>query len=152
MERLQLAPGDVLVDVGSGMGRAVCVAASCRIAEAAGVEIEPELHAIAERNATRVRRRRSPIALHCASATDFDYGAATVLWIFNPFGPSTMEVVLDRLKDSLERRPRAVRIAYINATCAHLFAAQPWLQLEEQWTMSAWSRVKTPVQFYRTRA
>ena len=151
MDRLRLGPADVLVDIGSGLGRAVCVAASYPIREAQGVEIEADLHANAEANATCSRRRRAPIRLQCASATEFNYDDATVLWVFNPFGAATMRLVLERLKNSLDRRPRALRMAYINATCAHLFVSQPWLQLEEHWTMSAWSRVKTPVQFYRTR-
>jgi precorrin-6B methylase 2 len=151
MDRLGLGPSDVLVDIGSGMGRALCVAASYPIRAAVGVEIEPELNALADANARRMRGRRAPIQLNCGSATEFDYDEATVLWIFNPFGAATMRVVLERLKTSLVRRPRSLRVAYINATCAHLFAAQPWLELQEHWQMAAWSRVKTPVQFYRTR-
>jgi precorrin-6B methylase 2 len=151
LDRLRLGPADVVVDIGSGMGRSVCVAAAHPVRAVLGVEIEPELHAIAEANAQRMRRRRAPIELQCRSATEFDYDRATVLWIFNPFGASTMRTVLSRIEDSVGRTPRALRIAYINATCAHLFAAQPWLEFEEQWAMSAWSRVKTPVQFYRTR-
>jgi SAM-dependent methyltransferase len=151
LERLRLTPKDVVVDIGSGMGRAVCVAAAQPIAAALGVEIEPELHAIAESNARNMRGRRAEIRLRCESATEFDYDAATVLWIFNPFGAATMRTVLARVEASWRARPRPLRIAYINATCAHVLAAQPWLQLEDAWQMSAWSRVKTPVQFYRSR-
>jgi hypothetical protein len=61
-----------------------------------------------------------------------------------------MRVVLDRVRSTLEQHPRSLRLAYVNATCAHVLAAQPWLELEESWEMSAWSRVKTPVQFYRS--
>jgi hypothetical protein len=151
LERLRLKRDDVFVDVGSGMGRAVCVAATHPVAASLGVEIEPELNAIAEDNARNMRGRRAEIRLRCESATDFNYDAATVLWIFNPFGAATMSKVLARVEASWRAHPRPLRIAYINATCAHVFAAQPWLQLEDAWPMSAWSRVKTPVQFYRTR-
>ena len=151
LDRLGLGPADVVVDIGSGMGRSVCVAASYPVRAVLGVEIEPELHAIAEGNVRRMRRRRAPIELQCRSATEFDYDRATALWIFNPFGAATMRTVLGRVEESLRRVPRALRIAYVNATCAHVFAAQPWLALDDQWRMSAWSRVKTPVQFYRTR-
>lgn len=151
MDRLRLGPEDVLVDVGSGMGRAVCVAASYPVREVIGVEIDPALNAIAETNVRRSRRQRAPVHLQCASATDFNYDRATVLWIFNPFGAATMRVFLERLQESLARKPRPLRIAYVNATCAHLFAGEPWLEREDHWKMSAWSRVKTPVQFYRAR-
>jgi hypothetical protein len=151
MQRLALGPQDVFVDVGSGMGRAVCVAASHTIAGVLGVEIDSELNVIAAANAMRMRGRQTPIRLHCQSATEFDYSEATVLWIFNPFGAATMRRVLERLRASWETKPRPLRIAYINATCAHLFAAEPWLEIAEHWEMSAWSRIKTPVKFYRAR-
>jgi hypothetical protein len=151
MQRLALGPQDVFVDVGSGMGRTVCVAASHLIGAVLGVEIEPELNVIAGANAARMRGRQTPIHLHCQSAADFDFADATVLTFFNPFGAATMRRVLDRLRASWEENPRALRIAYINATCAHLFAAEPWLEVAERWEMSAWSRVKTPVKFYRAR-
>src|SRR6185436_6344263 len=137
MQRLALGPNDVFVDVGSGMGRAVCVAASRPIAGVLGVEIDPELNGIASANIARMRDRRAPIRLRCQSATEFDFAHATVLWVFNPFGAATMAKVLARLRASWEQNPRALRIAYINATCAHLFAAEPWLEVAECWEMSA---------------
>jgi predicted RNA methylase len=149
LARLSLGPDDVFVDLGSGMGRAVCAAASFPIRAAVGVEIDAELDHIARANVARMRGRRAPIRLHHQSATDFDYSEATLLMVFNPFGPATMRTVLASLRSSLKTRPRPLRIAYINATCAHLFAAEPWLRLEDCWDMSAWSRVKTPVKFYR---
>lgn len=151
MQRLALGPHDVFVDVGSGMGRAVCVAASHEIAAALGVEIDPELNVIAGANAARMHGRCAPIRLHGQDAGDFDFAEATVVWLFNPFGPATMRRVLARLRARHEENPRPLRIAYINATCAHLFAAEPWLEIAERWEMSPWSRVKTPVTFYRVR-
>lgn len=149
--QLALRPGDVFVDLGSGMGRAVCVAASFPIRAAVGVEIDSELYQISRANAARVRSQRAPIQLHHQSATDFDYSDATVLTFFNPFGPATMSAVLEKIRASLEKNPRQIRIGYVNAACAHVFATQPWLELTECWEMSNWSRVKTPVKFYRAR-
>lgn len=151
MDRLRLQPDDVLVDLGSGMGRAVCVGASYPVKASIGVEIEPDLHALALENVARARSRRSPIQLVCQSATEYDFRGATALWVFNPFGASTMRTVMGQLERSLLENPRTVRIAYINATCAHVLAALPWIEVEECWEMSAWSRIKTPVHFYRTR-
>jgi len=152
LQRLALGPRDVFADVGSGLGRTVCVTATQPVAAVLGVEIDPELNLMAAANAARLRGRRAPIRLHRQSATELDFSEATVLWVFNPFGPTTMRAVLARIRESLERTPRPLRIAYINATCAHLFAAEPWLELAECWDMSAWSRVKTPVKFYRVRS
>jgi predicted RNA methylase len=149
MDRLQLGSGDVVVDVGSGMGRAVCVAASYPIRESIGIELEPDLHAIAKENAARVRGVRAPIRLQCGSAADFDFTGVTVILFFNPFGPATMEPVLQRIEASLRADPRTIRIGYLNAACAHVVVAQPWIQVDDWWEMTKWSRVKTPVHFYR---
>jgi precorrin-6B methylase 2 len=149
-ERVGLGPEDVVVDLGSGEGRAVCAAALRPLAEVIGVEIDRDLHAAAERNVRQLRGRRAPIRLICGSATDFDFAGVTVLFLFNPFGPATMTQVLERLRVSLETNPREVRIVYVNAVCSHLFEATPWIELYEQWKMSTWSRIKTPVHFLRT--
>ena len=151
MDRLRLEPDDVLVDVGSGLGRAVCVAASYPIRESLGIELEPELHARAEANVARARRLRAPVRLRCGSAADFDFAGVTVALFFNPFGPQTMRAVLRRIETSLRAAPRTIRIGYLNATCAHVLMEQPWIEIEDWWEMSAWSRVKTPVHFYRAR-
>jgi predicted RNA methylase len=149
MDRLRIGRGDVVVDVGSGMGRAVCVAASYPIREAVGVELERDLHETAAANAAAVRNVRAPIRLHCGSAAEFDFRDITVILFFNPFGPVTMEAVLARIRASLEAQPRTIRIGYVNATCAHVLYQHPWIEFEEGWEMRKWSRVKTPVHFYR---
>jgi hypothetical protein len=149
MDHLQLGPDDVVVDIGSGMGRAVCVAASYPIRESIGVELEADLHRRALENAVRARRLRAPIRLHCRSAADFDFAHVTVILFFNPFGPETMRTVLRRIEGSLRAHPRTIRIGYLNATCAHVLCAQPWIAVDAWWEMTNWSRVKTPVHFYR---
>jgi SAM-dependent methyltransferase len=152
LDRLQLGADDVVVDIGSGMGRAVCVAASYPIREAVGVELEPDLHAQAQANAARARRLRAPVRLHCGSAAEFDFARVTVALFFNPFGPETMRAVLRRIEASLSREPRTIRIGYVNATCAHVLLEQSWIEVDAWWEMSNWSRVKTPVHFYRAGA
>ena len=148
---LEAGPADVIVDVGSGKGRVLCTAALRPIRKAIGIEIDPELHAIAEANVRQIRLRRAPIHLFCQSATEYDFEGVTIVCFFNPFGGETMRRVLANLQKSIEADPREVRIVYLNATCAHLLIDQPWIELEEQWKMTTWSRVKSPVHFYRTK-
>lgn len=150
--RLALGPDDVFVDIGSGKGRVVCLAARRRLREVIGVEIEPELHAEARENLQRLRGRRAPVRLLCQSATEFDFRGVTAIGLLNPFSGETMAATLRALQRSLARQPRLVRIAYVNAVCADLFARQPWLRLVEAWEMSTWSRIKTPVYFYEATA
>lgn len=146
--RLELGAADVFVDLGSGKGRVVCAAARLPVAKVIGVELVPALHFDAEENVGRLRGAQAPVELICGSATEFDFADVTALALLNPFSGETMASVLRNLRRSLEQQPRVVRIAYVNAVCAHLFAAQPWLKLVDAWEMRPWSRIKSPVYFY----
>lgn len=149
-DRLALKPTDVVVDLGAGKGRPSCIAASYRIQESVGVEIDPPLTAHAQRNAARMRGRRSALRFVCQSATDFDYDQASIVVMFHPFGADTMRIVLDRWEQSLARRPREFRVVYGNPLLSPMLAARPWLRLHECWSPRTWSRLKFPVHFYRT--
>jgi precorrin-6B methylase 2 len=151
-DRLALTPADVVVDLGCGKGRIVCAAATYDIREAVGVEIDPQLCALAEANAGRLRGRRAPLRIVGESAAEFDYDPVTAIVMFHPFGADTMRQVLDRLQESLARRPRMLRIVYANPALDHLLAAEPWLETIERWNPGTWSRIKFPVYFYRSRA
>jgi hypothetical protein len=148
--RVGLEPEDVVVDLGAGKGRVVCIAATYRVKRVVGVEIEPPLAAAGKRNAATMRGRRAPIEFRCMSATDYRFDDATVITLFNPFGSETMHAVLKSLEASLARRPRSLRIIYCNPILSPQLAAKPWLELYECWTPRTWSRLKFPVHFYRT--
>jgi SAM-dependent methyltransferase len=148
LDALALRSDDVVIDVGSGPGRVVCAAATYPIREAIGVEIDADLATIAAGNAARMRGRRAPIRFVCQSALEFDFDPATVVIMFHPFGPGTMQAFLRRLGESLERRPRMLRLVYVNPWLAPLVAAQPWLELYDAWHPGTWTRLKFPAHFY----
>lgn len=149
-DHVGLQSTDVIVDLGAGKGRVVCVAASYPVKRVVGVEIEPHLAVEGKRNAAAMRGRRAPIEFRCQSATDCNYDEATVITLFNPFGSETMHEVLKRIEDSLARCPRELKIIYCNPVLSPQLAAKPWLELYECWTPGAWSRLKFPVHFYRS--
>jgi hypothetical protein len=149
-DRVGLQPADVVVDLGAGKGRVVCIAATHSVRRVVGVEIEPHLAEIGKRNAALMRGRRAPIEFRCLSATDYRYDDATVITLFHPFGSETMHRMLKQLETSLARRPRQLRIIYCNPVLSPQLAAKPWLELYESWTPGTWSRLKFPVHFYRS--
>lgn len=151
-DRLQLGPSDVVVDLGCGKARPPCIAATYPVKSVVGVEIDPALCAIGAANAARMRGRRAPLEIVGASATDFDYDAATVIVMFHPFGAETLRQVMARWEQSLAARPRTLRIVYGNPLLSPLLAAKPWLRLDECWNPGQWSRIKFPVHFYRSVA
>lgn len=96
-----LRPDDVVVDIGCGSGRA-CAVFARRCRHVSGIDLSLEAVAIAQRNGVAASR---------GDARTAEYGSATVLWFYNPFGPEALRSVL--------RRARTPRALYYNASEAH---------------------------------
>jgi hypothetical protein len=109
---------DVFIDIGSGMGRAVLVAAAdYPFARVLGVELCRELHEVAQRNlATTTRRLRCPhVELICADVRDYRIpDDVTVAFINNSVRGSIFDGVLKDLSASRKRNPRTIRLVYGN--------------------------------------
>ena len=107
---------DVFVDYGSGMGRAVILAAATYpFRRVLGVELSPELHAIAQENVRRARPRLRcrDVALHAADARAFPVPPdVTVFFFYQPFGPEILGQVFDNIYRSMLAAPREVTIIY----------------------------------------
>jgi predicted RNA methylase len=128
MEPLRVGPDDVVIDIGCGMGRVLCVFARTRLRKCIGIEISEELASIAKRNARSLRGRRTPIEIRLGDAAEADYSGGTIFWIYNPFGEQTMHAVLSRLGQSLSASPRRIQIVYVNPICEAVFRQFSWLR------------------------
>jgi hypothetical protein len=106
---------DVFVDFGSGKGRIVMRAAMHPFRRVIGVELSPQLHAVATRNLAAVRRRQcDDVQLVVADATRWQVPSdASVLFFFNPFEGEILARVFDNIRQSFLRTPRAIRIIYV---------------------------------------
>jgi hypothetical protein len=113
-----VAEQDVFIDIGSGMGRAVLVAAAdYPFARVIGVELCRELHEVAQHNlATTTRRLRcTNVELVCADVRDYRIpDDVTVVFINNSVRGSIFDGVLKDLSASRKRNPRAIRLVYGN--------------------------------------
>jgi hypothetical protein len=78
-----------------------------------------------------MKGRSAPIEILNIHAQEFDYREATVLMLFNPFGPSTVEAVLEQIRISARSHP--IRIAYVNSVYDEIFSTKTWLQRVEHW-------------------
>jgi SAM-dependent methyltransferase len=128
MRPVKLGSDDVVYDIGCGMGRMLCLFARRNVKQVVGIEYDARLADIARLNVASMRGRKAPIEVRQGDAIEADYDAATVIWMFNPFGPQTMSLVLDRVGESLQRVPRRLQVAYINPLHESLFAVRPWLR------------------------
>lgn len=117
LPRRSVSPDDVFVDLGSGMGRAVVMAAAYPFRRVIGVELSPRLHEIATANVEhgRFKRRCSEIELVNGDALTYELPPdASVVFLYNPFQGEVFAAAMRRLFASYDRAPRRLRIVYRN--------------------------------------
>ena len=120
--------GYTFVDLGSGMGRAVLVASEFPFRRIVGVEIAPELHAIAARNLRRYRGQQRCRDIHLVQLDALSYepaGEETVFFFNFPFREAFMTRVIGNLERSLTMHPRRAFLVFVNPETAHVIDRSP---------------------------
>lgn len=110
-------PADTgFVDVGSGKGKVMLVAALMGFHQVKGIEFAPELDQIARANFKRLAHALpTECALQpiCADATEHPIDKTDcVFFMFNPFGGEVMAGFCRQVLASLQRDPRKIWIIY----------------------------------------
>jgi SAM-dependent methyltransferase len=104
------------IDIGSGKGRAVLLAASYPFQHVMGVEMSTLLHQAATQNVARFQAHVPtcpPITLLCQDATTFPFPETSlVLYFFHPFDETVMARVIESLRQAVQRVPRTVFLLY----------------------------------------
>ncbi len=118
------------VDVGCGKGRAMLLAWRLPFREIAGVELAPELAAVAERNLAAFqatwRQSRVPARVTAGDATSVALPAGPlVLFLYHPFAGPVMRRFLNHVKAAVAAEPREVYLLYANPELAPEIAATP---------------------------
>lgn len=149
-ETLALLEADLrsftFVDIGSGKGRALLMAAEHPFRRVVGVELLPQLHAIAERNLQHFghnTRQAGEVVSLCMDARQFDFPSEPlVVFLFNPLPEPALQQVMARLGASLDARPRTAYAIYHNPVLEHVFSND-----------RRWQRVAGTLQYcvYRNR-
>jgi SAM-dependent methyltransferase len=113
------------VDLGSGKGRALFIAAMRRFREVIGVELSPVLHEVAKRNLDIMRTSRtlaSPVRLVLGDAARFDVPAGPlVVYMYHPFREPIAEAAIAQLVASLDKAPRPAAVLYCHPTLQPCF-------------------------------
>jgi SAM-dependent methyltransferase len=113
-----LGTEDVFVDFGCGKGRIVLDAARrYRFAEVIGVELSPDLSAVARDLLAqdRSRFRARSVRIETVDATRFAIpDTMTHVFMFNPFRGDTFATVVANIIASVDRTPRPVKLIYVN--------------------------------------
>src|SRR3954451_15212378 len=111
---------DVFVDFGCGAGRVVMEAAErYPFRRVVGVEHSPELAAQARAllDGHTARLRTGAWEIVTADVVDYEVpDDITVAYLFDPFTGPVFDAVASKLEDSVQRRPRTLRIVYLVPT------------------------------------
>jgi SAM-dependent methyltransferase len=128
------------VDLGSGKGRALLMAARYGFKRIIGVEFMPEWHRAAQDNIAKFAAANpSAPAMYsvCMDARDFDFPAEPlVIYLFNPFPEPVFVAVMERLRQSALTAPRPLFLAYRYTEFESLLEKCGWLKKvagTEQW-------------------
>lgn len=117
----EVAPDDVIVDVGAGKGRAVNWLLRHHPGNrVVGIELDPEICA-----ATARRLRKHPqVEIVCGDAIELLPADGTLFYLFNPFEADVMARFRDTLAERRAGRGRT-RIVYYNVKALDLFEDDP---------------------------
>jgi len=147
LRALPIRPGeDGFLDFGSGLGRAVILAATHPFRKVIGVEIAPQLAEAARENVRRARPRLKcrDVEIIEADATRFAVPPeVTIIYFFNPFCGEVLARVLENIRASLRKNPRELRlICKVPAESAfeREILQVPWLVKERDMNFDANTR------------
>jgi len=113
------------IDLGSGKGRALLLAREYPFARYVGMELLPELHAVAQQNVRRMAaEEQGRFELQCGDAREFGFPAGPIfLYLFDPFPAPILAVVMENLERSLQESPRPAYVGYQNPVSERVIAA-----------------------------
>lgn len=118
------------VDLGSGKGRAVLMAARLPFRKIVGVEFAAELHAVARANLAALPaadQARVSLVHDDAVACALPEGPL-VVYLYHPFGPAIIRPVATRLLDECRATGRAMRVVYVNPQHADVWLEVGWVR------------------------
>jgi SAM-dependent methyltransferase len=117
------------IDIGSGKGRVLLMAADYPFRRILGIELLPALHRVAQENLSAYKSdSQQCFALEtvCGDAREFIFPAEPImLYLFNPLPELALIEVVANLDHSLRQFPRVVYLLYHNPLLEHVLAKQP---------------------------
>lgn len=122
------------IDLGAGMGRGMLIAAQMPFREVIGVELHPDLAAIAQKNIRAwelAGRARCPMRIVTQDVTEFAFPKnPCVGYLFNPFREPVLKALLRHIEREFNGRNGEIDLLYANDELAHVFTGNPrWTQL-----------------------
>ncbi len=114
------------IDIGSGKGRVLLMAADYPFRRILGVELFAALHRVAEENICNYKsdsQQWRAIESVCMDAREFEFPPEpTVLYLFNPLPEPGLIEMVGNLEISLRDLPRPIYVLYHNPLLEHVVA------------------------------
>lgn len=121
---MRVDPGSVFIDYGCGKGRMLMLALERGFARVLGIEVIPELAAVAGRNTLRFGTRCEVIVGNAGEVRLPD--DTTVIYAFNPFGSDTWGSAADRIRELVARKAHPVTVVAFGVPDASLSRLEPY--------------------------
>lgn len=106
-----------IVDIGSGKGRILVVAAHYGFTNITGIDFAEELCASAKKNVNKIKSQfpNTIFEIHCQDALGYPIKADdNVFFLFNPFNKEIMEKFAENIENSVRQYPRTIYFMYAN--------------------------------------
>jgi len=131
LRTLDLPHSAVFLDIGAGKGRVLLLAAHLGFTTVRGIEFSPALCAQARANIRSFQAKHKAVANPEVIEGDvMDYrftDTEQIFYFFDVFHEALFKPTLDRILESLRRRPRPAWILYLHPRLARLVDALPGL-------------------------
>ena len=104
--------GEVIYDLGSGLGRSLFVFSKANAKRVIGVEFNNVLCQGLSKNIETFKGPRENCAALNEDASKINIDDASIIYMYNPFGLETMKLLSESIAKSLISRPRRLSIIY----------------------------------------
>lgn len=123
------------IDLGSGKGRAMILAAIAGFKKIYGVEFSPELNSISKQNLSNFSKKfHADVDFDVIEVNAKKYQFETdvkLVYMANPFGPDIIFKVLENIDKSLEKKSREILIVYFNPLQEKIITSFGWQTVAE---------------------
>ncbi|WP_422859908.1 class I SAM-dependent methyltransferase [Flagellimonas sp. S174] len=107
------------IDIGSGKGRVLLVAAEYGFKKIIGIELSRSLYQISKKNIDTFKQKRnidSQIEVLNINALDYVFkDDEDIIFLYNPFDEQTLKQLVFNIKSSKNRNNREIKIIYANS-------------------------------------
>ncbi len=124
LRQLPASAGNHFLDIGSGKGRAMCIAAHHGFKKVTGIDFSKELCDAAKKNITITQQKIPALHYEIINNDAFYFkipADVDCIFFFNPFDEIMMSGVVDNILAGLQGHPRKMYIIYVNPLHKELF-------------------------------